>query len=147
MNIGTEYKGYKIEYSEMMNIWEMDIGGTTKSRGALSDAKKYIDTLEKRTKKFSPVSAYLENFRQGKRFVPVTITSEGSMQYGYPAVWVKTDDKSRRKVKANDVILATPENKATMEKVNSVEDEREHLRKSVAELLKSMERYRPEDKA
>ena len=147
MSIGTIYKGYIIEYNEWMDKWEMDIGGTMKSRGALSDAKKYIDRLEKKTKKFSPVSAYLENLHQGKRFVPVTITSEAWPLHGDLEVWVRNDDKSRRKVKANDVILATPENKATMEKVNSVEDEREHLRKSVAELLKSMERYRPEDKA
>ena len=142
MSIGTEYKEYKIEYNETMDRWEMDIGSTTKSRGALLDAKQYIDTLEKKTKKFSPVSAHLKTFAQGKRFEPITITSEAWQPHGDLEVWIKDNRGRRRKVRAANVYLATHENKLAMEKMNSIENEISILEKKREELLGSMERYR-----
>lgn len=151
MSIETKYKGYKIEYNETMDKWDIDIAGTTKSRSALSDAKKYIDALEKKTKKFVPVSGFLDlrralftsNMDVGAgRFVPVKITSVASKQYGDLVVWIKTEDKRRKRVRTSDVVLATPENAKLMAKVDIIEAEIKSLRNKVAGLLESMERYR-----
>lgn len=133
----TNYKGYEIVYYEADDNWR--VFKPQLQAKSLSALKKKLDTIEKTERKLGEgVKCLLNDRYSPQQFAYVEATlldGNGS------AVWVRTQDGSRSKVGAHQLIKDTEENQTAMGEYNRITREVAALQKQASSILCNLKVY------
>jgi len=139
----TEYKGFKITYSEHFNNWLINDDGEhgDKICNSLGDCKEWIDALLKKEEKgkFSRFDA-LQDTHAGIIKVVVTSYAEKT-SYGGQHCWISNNGKRSKEhgLKVYD--------EAIYNKIKSLEVERSRISKEIRDTFNSLDTVKaPEEK-
>lgn len=137
MALSTTYKGYTIEYSEMSDNWV--VGSPRMEAKTLSALKTKIDAVEKSERKLGQgIKCLLPDRYSSASFAYVHATL---LDVNGSAVWVRTQDGSRSKVGAHQLIKDTEENQTAMGEYNRITREVAALQKQASSILCNLKVY------
>ena len=130
----TEYRGYAIDYLEHSNQFRIEIGDGEKYVPSLTEAKEYIDALEK--KGFERFVVWVRTGYGAYRYEEATVTS---VNRKYGEVWTSTKkDKRRSKKVPSELVADTPENREVIAMIHALNEEIKAREKTVAGLAKDL---------
>lgn len=134
-----EYKGFRL-YVTSTGTFKVDGREDIPAADSLDKAKAAIDKALKADRE--PFQALMFSgdrwaSNRSEGIIVVTVTSCTPTNYGAQA-WIKTKGGGRSKERADHVYLNTPENRATMEKIAKLNQQREALREEARRLADTL---------
>lgn len=140
------YKGYRITYDEMNELFSALIDGVAHRTRTLKGARKFVDIALK--KEFKRVKAYRRQGWHGEKgfeIVEITSVAEGRHRYSGPEAWIITAKKHREKTDLNRLIKMNKKNLELLEGMDELAERIANLQAAASALEAKLDRLTLQD--